>query len=132
MQEVALAAWRRIDSLEDAARFTPWLSTIARNLGRDALKRPRGAESLQDQHDDALTETPPRAGLSADDVMTVLRSLPEPYREPLALRLLLELPAREISERTGLTEGSVRVNLCRGMKLLRAALEETSPTNEAQ
>jgi len=29
----------------------------------------------------------------------------------------------EIAERTGLTADSVRVNLCRGMKLLRARLE---------
>jgi RNA polymerase sigma-70 factor, ECF subfamily len=30
----------------------------------------------------------------------------------------------EIAARTGLTADSVRVNLCRGMKLLRARLED--------
>jgi RNA polymerase sigma-70 factor (ECF subfamily) len=49
--------------------------------------------------------------------------LPECYREPLMLRLLLEMSGPEIAEQTGMTEGSVRVNLCRGLKLLRQRLK---------
>ena len=45
------------------------------------------------------------------------------YRE-LALRLVEGLTGPEIAARTGLTPGSVRVNLCRGMKLLRERLQE--------
>jgi predicted phosphodiesterase len=52
-----------------------------------------------------------------------IRNLPECHREPLMLRLMLEMSGPEIAEQTGMTEGSVRVNLCRGMKLLRAHLE---------
>ena len=51
-----------------------------------------------------------------------IRTLPEAYRETLLLRLVEGLPGPEIARRTGLTHGSVRVNLCRGMKLLRARL----------
>ena len=38
------------------------------------------------------------------------------------LRLLEGMSGPEISARTGLTEGSVRVNLHRGMAMLREAL----------
>ena len=46
----------------------------------------------------------------------------EAYRETLALRLVEGMTGPEIAERTGLTPGSVRVNLHRGMKLLRERL----------
>ena len=39
------------------------------------------------------------------------------------LRLLLEMTGPEIARHTGMTEGSVRVNLCKGMKLLRRRLQ---------
>ncbi len=53
----------------------------------------------------------------------MLRSLPESYRETLAMRIVEGMTGPEISEATGLTPGSVRVNLFRGMKMLREKLE---------
>jgi RNA polymerase sigma-70 factor (ECF subfamily) len=101
-QEVALSAWQSIDRVEDPARFSSWLSAIARNLGRDALKAQRAAtERLDARHERELAvRTRGPAAFDADDVMARIRELPEAYREPLTLRLLLELPAREIAERT--------------------------------
>jgi len=51
------------------------------------------------------------------------RRLPEAYRETLILRLVEGMTGPEIAAQTGLTPESVRVNLCRGMKLLRELLE---------
>ena len=48
-----------------------------------------------------------------------IRSLPEAYRETLVLRLVEGMTGPEIAARTGLTAASVRVNLHRGMKMLR-------------
>jgi len=48
--------------------------------------------------------------------------LPETYRETLILRLVEGMTGPEIATRTGLTHGSVRVNLHRGMQQLRAKL----------
>ena len=55
-------------------------------------------------------------------VLRLVQSLPESYRETLALRLIEGLTGPEIAVRTGLTPGSVRVNLHRGMRLLREKL----------
>ena len=60
----------------------------------------------------------------AFEVLAIMRSLPETYRETLMLRLVEGMTGPEIAGRTGLTEASVRVNLCRGMKLLRERLEK--------
>jgi RNA polymerase sigma-70 factor (ECF subfamily) len=55
-------------------------------------------------------------------VLDVIRTLSDSYRETLVLRLVEGLSGPEIARRTGLTEGSVRVNLHRGMRLLREKL----------
>ena len=55
-------------------------------------------------------------------MLAAIRALPEAYRETLTLRLVEGMTGPEIAERTGLTHGSVRVNLHRGMLQLRAAL----------
>jgi RNA polymerase sigma-70 factor (ECF subfamily) len=54
--------------------------------------------------------------------LEAIRRLPDAYRETLMLRLVEGMTGPEIAARTNLTPDSVRVNLCRGMKLLRAQL----------
>ena len=65
------------------------------------------------------------AALEALEVLDLIRHLPEAYREPLILRLVEGMTGPEIARQTGLTPDSVRVNLCRGMKMLRQLLEGT-------
>jgi len=55
-------------------------------------------------------------------ILETIRSLPKAYRETLLLRFVEGMTGPEIAARTGLTHGSVRVNLHRGMQQLRAKL----------
>ncbi|MBA3785811.1 MAG: sigma-70 family RNA polymerase sigma factor, partial [Acidobacteria bacterium] len=64
--------------------------------------------------DDSQTE--------AREILKAIRALPETYKETLVLRLVEGMTGQEIAERTGLAPESVRVNLNRGMKLLRQKL----------
>jgi RNA polymerase sigma-70 factor (ECF subfamily) len=122
-QEVAIAAFRALPTLEKLDCFPAWLCTIARNLGRDAL-RDHSRNNDAPLSEAAGVAAPPQGDPTAsDEILARIRDLPECYREPLLLRLLLEMTGPEIAEQTGMTEGSVRVNLCRGMKLLRRSLE---------
>jgi RNA polymerase sigma-70 factor (ECF subfamily) len=123
VQEAFAAALGAIGSLGDAARFAPWLGAIARNLARDAGRRARAGEPLEDDAVDprAAGCTPADAAASAE-LIAIVRELPEAYRETLVLRLVEGLSGPEIAARTGLTHGSVRVNLHRGMRLLRERL----------
>src|SRR5262249_61327559 len=61
-------------------------------------------------------------GAEAREALEAIRALPDAYREPLLMRLVEGMSGAEIAERTGLTPGSVRVNLHRGMQLLRERL----------
>ena len=55
-------------------------------------------------------------------MLQLIRHLPEAYRETLMLRLVEGMSGPEIAERTGMTPGSVRVNLHRGITMLRERL----------
>ena len=117
VQDVFLQAMRRLSSLRSAEAFGGWLATIARNRARDHWRR--GEETVELPDDVAGTPHPEADALA---VLAAIRRLPEAYRETLVLRLVEGMTGPEIAERTGLTPGSVRVNLHRGMQLLREAL----------
>ncbi len=130
VQDVFLLALRSLGGLEDPRRFGPWLMTIARNRARDALKKQTRMVPMQEgfEPEDRADAAPDaRAdldeGRESEQALGAIRSLPEAYRETLALRLVEGLSGPEIAARTGLTHGSVRINLHRGMKLLRERLE---------
>ncbi|MCZ6691903.1 MAG: sigma-70 family RNA polymerase sigma factor [Planctomycetota bacterium] len=118
VQDVFLKALQGIGTLRDPSRIGGWLGTIARNLARDRLRAARPAEKLPLDIEDRSRGDE----MAAREILERLQSLPEAYRETLALRLVEGMTGREIADRTGLTEGSVRVNLTRGMKLLRESL----------
>ena len=119
VQDVFLTAWRRLDDLRDPAAFGGWIAMIARNRGTDAHRR--GADHVELPAD---LQSPGTAGAEAEAhaALDAIRALPDAYRETLTLRLVEGLTGPEIAARTGLTPASVRVNLHRGMKMLRARL----------
>jgi len=118
VQDVFLAAFQRLPTLRAPSAFGPWLAAIARNRAADYHRR-LPVEPLAD--DIAAADDRPRAEARA--VLAVIQSLPAAYRETLVLRLVEGMTGQEIADRTGLTPGSVRVNLHRGMKQLREALD---------
>jgi RNA polymerase sigma-70 factor (ECF subfamily) len=119
VQDVFLSAWQRLGTLRDPAAFGGWLAMIARNRATDSRRRSVDAAELP-ANLAATDATAARAEAMA--VLAIIRSLPEAYRETLVMRLVEGLTGPEIAERTGLTPASVRVNLHRGMKLLREKL----------
>lgn len=127
LQDVFVLALRSIATLEDPNRLGPWLSTITRNRARDHLKR--GNREVELEREPLPGPALDQASDEAEEARVVLehiRSLPESYRETLALRLVEGLSGPEIAARTGLTHGSVRVNLFRGMQALRERLERAT------
>jgi len=120
VQDVFLQAMQKLSSLRDDGSFGSWLCQIARNRAADFHRTRPPTEALPDRLAAPDTAPPPTA--EATRALTAIRGLPEAYRETLMMRLVEGMTGPEIAERTGLTPGSVRVNLHRGMKLLREAL----------
>ena len=116
-QDVFLVAFRKLGSLRDAGRVGPWLAMIARNRATDFHRRARATEELHEE----MAHAEGREAEAAE-ALEIIRGLPEAYRETLVLRLVEGMTGPEIAARTGLQPASVRVNLHRGMKLLRERL----------
>jgi RNA polymerase sigma-70 factor, ECF subfamily len=131
VQDVFLLALRRLSTLRETGSFGAWLTVIARNLANDYHRHsvPEDQLAPQDQRTDDTNEREIEHGnISGDDqgpavaILDAIRALPDAYRETLILRLVEGMTGPEIAARTGLTHGSVRVNLHRGMQQLRAKL----------
>jgi RNA polymerase sigma-70 factor (ECF subfamily) len=121
VQDVFVLAYTRIGELRSPAAFGGWLATIARNRATDHLRHRREQIELSADVADVAGGDPIEAEAIA--ILDVIRKLPDAYRETLLMRLVEGMSGAEIAERTGLTPASVRVNLHRGMKLLRDRLE---------
>ncbi|HEV2491143.1 MAG TPA: sigma-70 family RNA polymerase sigma factor [Candidatus Acidoferrales bacterium] len=128
VQEVFLQAMRRLGALREPAAFGAWLAQIARNRANDFHRAARQTEELSADSSETAAPSPPHFSTNAAPraealaALAAIRELPEAYRETLVLRLVEGMTGPEIAARTGLTPASVRVNLHRGMKLLREAL----------
>jgi len=116
-QEVFLQAWRQLHALRDPLAFGGWLRQIALHRSADHLRRAHYTEQL----DWRLACAP--NDREAWFLLAEVRRLPEAYRETLVMRFVEGLTGPEIAELTGLTPGSVRVNLHRGVEVLRARLK---------
>jgi RNA polymerase sigma-70 factor (ECF subfamily) len=125
--DVFLAAMAALPSLRDPAAVGPWLCQAARNRAANFRRSwwRRVWPGVPDRASEARDEDP-GVPERAKRVLAVVRELPEAYRETLTLRLVEGLTGPQIAERTGMTHGSVRVNLTRGMAMLRSRLEGVS------
>lgn len=106
-QETFFKAIRSLDSFRGQCRLYVWLCQIAKNTYRSYLAR----------HKEPETEETPAGSLeemmlnkeSAFLIHQALHNLPEPYKEVFSLRVLGELPFRQIGLLFGKTENWARV-----------------------
>ena len=118
LHDVFESALRSLEQLREPEAFPSWLATIARNRAVAHL-RSNPSRRSDDDPDTLAGRDAPHEAL---EVLFIIRELPETYAETLVMRFVEGMTGPEIAARTGLTHGSVRVNLSRGMKLLRARL----------
>jgi RNA polymerase sigma-70 factor, ECF subfamily len=114
LQETLTAAWQALPSLREPARIRPWLLGIAVHKAADAArKRPPTSPLEADlpSHDD-------------DDlaIREAVRALPEPFRQVLLLRYLLQLSEEEVAEALGIRVGTVKSRSARARKALMELL----------
>jgi RNA polymerase sigma-70 factor (ECF subfamily) len=114
--------------------FRPWMLCIARNLCLNDIKRKKtvNMESLEEYASDArelsgavtlVNPDGPLERMEAEDrraaLARILHGLDEESRELIRLRFYEELPARDIAEVLGSSEGAIRTRLHRVLKRLR-------------
>lgn len=128
VQETMLRAWRSFDSLKEDTAARHWLLTIARREHARLYERKRHetvnidelvqteASSLASKSEHAMVEEDMR------DVRQAIFELPQDYREPLVLQVLMGYSTEEIAQQMSLTQGAVLTRLFRARNQLRARL----------
>ena len=119
VHDVFITAMRKLSALRSPEAFSGWLAAIARNR---AVEHYRQLRLKQDAERNAALTDVLQPESKALEVLEIIRQLPEAYQETLILRLVEGMTGPEIADKTGLKPDSVRVNLFRGMKLLRERL----------
>lgn len=132
-QETYLVAWRSIRQVTDAKGFRTWLLSVAHSAAVDAYRRDarqkrsatredaRPLEAIADTRDAPDERAQREEGRQR--VLAMLRSLPEEYREPITLRYIGGADYDTIGRQLGLSNGSLRGLLNRGMARLRAEMK---------
>ena len=129
-QETFLLACRNIHRLSDPAGFRGWILSIAHTVHLDAIRKKSRKKRGKSPgiFEDAADPSPgPSESVEQNEqrqkVLTALKSLPEDYQRPLSLRYLAGSDYDTISRQLGLTNGSLRGLLHRGLEMLRERMK---------
>ncbi len=130
VQEALLRLWRHPEILSQgdlAAR--KWLFTVARNLVSDDLRsaRNRYEHPTENLPDVQLRDTTEEA-LTTWLLEEALETLTLEHRSTLVGAYHLGLSTRELAERDGVAEGTVKSRLHYAVRALRLALQERGVT----
>jgi RNA polymerase sigma-70 factor (ECF subfamily) len=123
VQDSLLRAWRARDSLEEEGSARHWLLTIVRREHARRYERKR-VETVQ--VDELVDHESPELAVTEEsevlDMRRAIMRLPDDYREPLVLQVLMGQTTLEIAAQLGLTQGAVLTRLFRARQRLRREL----------
>jgi RNA polymerase sigma factor (sigma-70 family) len=132
-QESLLRGLRSLATLEDPAKFGPWLCGIASHVCLDWLKcsqsRQVSLDAMSDGQADAWLaqsgESPDTLAADADDqgrLLAEVASLPEPYREVILMYYYDDVTYRDVAEALGVSAATVNARLTKARAMLRERL----------
>jgi RNA polymerase sigma-70 factor, ECF subfamily len=138
-QEVWIRVYKKINSLQDPAKFKGWLSRIATNLFYDQLrKRKRFATplsldaSIMTEDNELKWEIASDLPLPDENLTTVefydqlkqaIKDLPDTFRTTIVLREIQGLSYEEIAEITQVSLGTVKSRIARARNKLQLLLQ---------
>tara|TARA_R110002073_G_scaffold74100_8_gene181345 strand:+ start:53727 stop:55370 length:1644 start_codon:yes stop_codon:yes gene_type:complete len=130
-QETFLAAWNQQADIRDLDKLKGYLATIARNLGRKAM-RGAGREVAERDGMEAGERIEARGPLEGviereelSQVAVALEQMPEPSREAFVLFYSEEQSVARVAEQLELSQSAVKQRLYRARESLKASLEQT-------
>ena len=131
-QQVFLEVWRRGPQYDSSrgSVFT-WVMTIARSRAIDHLrKRVPEPRDTSDPASPAAQAENPAAARELDDLLDrwrvagLLRQIPHEEADLLRMRFYEDLSQTEISERTGIPLGTVKMRMVKALERLRGLIDE--------
>ncbi|MGH3188401.1 MAG: sigma-70 family RNA polymerase sigma factor [Streptosporangiaceae bacterium] len=123
-QEAFARLIRKAGSLRDPAAALGYVRSTVCNLVRNRHRHLRVVRLWTPWgRDEASSEQAVMIRQDHRELLAALAALPARRREAIVLRYWLDLPEREIAEAMGVTTGTVKSHLSRGLDALGAALE---------
>jgi RNA polymerase sigma-70 factor (ECF subfamily) len=121
-QDVFLELDKHLGKLESAAHACFWLRRVAMSRSADALRRRkvRGMDLWVEIDEGHGAKAEERTSPLGNRLEQLLSTLPEPHRAALVLRYQEDLTPEEIAATLASPLATVKSNLQRGLKLLRA------------
>ena len=116
MQETALKAWEKRDSLREERYFRTWVTRICINASRDIQRQGRRCVPLEEIAEPRISPPDPALNLA-------LAALPDKLRLPLVLCCCEGMSYAEIATALRLPIATVRGRIHRAKKELRKELE---------
>jgi RNA polymerase sigma-70 factor (ECF subfamily) len=134
VQEASVAAWRRLDGLNDPAAFRGWFLRI---VWRKAIDRRRSLRSWFDRFGASATDDRPMEFAASDPspdallisrelaaaITQVVRSLPRKLRDPFLLAASGDHRYEEIGVMLGIPLGTVKWRIAEARRVIRLKLD---------
>jgi RNA polymerase sigma-70 factor (ECF subfamily) len=125
VQESMLRAWKAQDSLKDESAAKPWFLTIVRRELARTFERKRLPTVNVDE---LIAREEPALAAGNEQELNELRAaifkLPDDYREPLVLQVLMGCTTEEIARELNLSGPAVLTRLFRARQQLRTLCGE--------
>lgn len=123
VQEVLLDVWVKRRQIDD---LCGWVTRAALNRLRSRFRSLAAEARAFDRWTArAVTSGAGHDGQLDGRLVAALGQLPRAQREAVALHYLLDLSVAQVAERLGVSEGTVKTNLHRGRRRLRAVVENS-------
>ena len=123
VQDTLLRAWKNLSQLQEAKAARAWLLTILRHENARRFERKQFEYSDVEQDSLEDPQQSPEQGVATDRLHRLILELPQDYREPLVMQLLLGMTGDEIATVLQLNLNTVNTRLFRGRAQLRARLQ---------
>lgn len=142
LQETFFQAYIGLATFRHEAKLSTWLYSIGRNQAYRWLRKKRRHTIVEVEKVDRIRSSVPRDGHSVQQsdwspytqleraernrlIHMAISSLSSTHRQVVTLRDLRELSTAETARVLNISEGAVRVRLCRARRALRGLLRES-------
>lgn len=127
-QETMFRAVMNIETFRGECRMSVWLCQIAKHLYYAQRRRDRSTVSLEEARLPEEVGEDPAAALHdrelAEEILTRLHALEEPYKEVFLLHALGDVPLKQISRLFGRSDSWARVTYYRAKARIAQGLKE--------
>lgn len=131
-QEVLIAAYKSLSNFEERAKFRSWLYKIALNKCRDYWRKEKTAKKFWEEKvyvntietmEVILPEKVVMEKCTKEEIVNMLKELPEIYRDPLLLFYFHNHSILEISHKINLPISTVKTRMKRAKERLRPVVD---------